>query len=329
MSLYLKNPNLNTILPDWPGNPFEKGRFQYTYKPFVLNNKNIWKWQLSKKPQKAAKKADTWRVPVVTDVSWLDTTRDFIVWLGHASFLIQVNGVRLLTDPVWYNIAVMPRLAPMPFDLEVFKRLDYVFISHDHRDHCDRKTLKKLAKISNFKVLTALKVGQVVQKWLPQTPIQEAGWFQVFDTDTTKIKLTFLPSQHWGRRWLHDFNHRLWGSLMIEWPSTEGVKRFYFGGDSAQGPHFDHIAALFPNIEYAALGIGAYAPDYVMQGVHTNPEEAFAAFKTLHAQYMIPMHYGTYDLSDEPISEPLTRLKTAAADTDALKILPIGKPLFI
>ena len=304
---YLNNPLLKTIKEDWKGNPFSDGRFQYVDQPFYNSYKKLLRWQLGGNPQRKEKRQDKWRASICDDYSVLNSKDDFIIWLGHASFLIQLNGIRLITDPVFYNLAILQRTIPLPFPVERIKKVDYLLLSHDHRDHCDKRSIQNLLKFNQPNILTPLKLTGVIKPWVGNTPIQEAAWYQVYKTEDKNLEITFLPSQHWCRRGLTDFNKRLWGSFMIQ----SGDKTIYFGGDSGMGPHFRAIGNTFVDIDYALLGIGAYAPPFMMQEIHTSPEEAMTAFQHLGAQKMIPMHYATYDLSDEPISEPYHRIQYA------------------
>jgi L-ascorbate metabolism protein UlaG (beta-lactamase superfamily) len=320
---YVKNPDLPFLIENWQGNPILKGEFQYVEAPFRPDLKDLWRWQTSRNPQRAEKKADTWRLPVLTDTSFLQGNDDILVWLGHASYFIRMNGVCIITDPVWYNIAILPRLAKMPFSVSDFPKIDYILLSHDHRDHCDKKTLQLIFKQHQPEILTAMEMSSVIKSWLPRnTKIQEAAWYQIYNIADKTLKISFLPSRHWCRRGLLDFNRRLWGSFMLE----ANGKTIYFGSDSSKSAHFEQVGKLFPTIDYAMLGIGAYSPDYMMRDVHTTPEEAYEAFQQLGAKTMLPMHYGTYDLSDEPISEPIRRLEACAKKED-YKILSIGEVL--
>ena len=309
---FIKNDELETILPDWKGNPFDGNEFQYIDKAFRPDFRKIFKWQFfGEKPQRKEKKQDKWRPVVREDISYLDRKDDFIVWLGHAVFLIQINGVKIITDPVFYNLAILPRFVKLPFDIRKLKGVDYVLLSHDHRDHCDKKSMTNLLKHNNAEVLTSLKMSDVIKKWVGGNPIQEAGWYQKYKTKAG-IEIIFLPSRHWCRRGLLDFNRRLWGSFIIRTKTTT----IYFGADSASGKHFQKIGQLFPSIDIAILGIGAYKPPIIMQDVHTSPSEAVEAFQQLGAKKMIPMHYGTYDLSDEPASEPYRFIQKSFEEKD-------------
>ena len=125
---YLYNKHLKTIKPDWKGNPFDGTEFQYTDRPFKPDWKVIFKMMLSSNPQAKAKRTDDWRPEVHFDTSYLNQKEDFIVWLGHASFLIQINGKRILTDPVFYNIALLKRFVLIPLELENLADIDYLIL---------------------------------------------------------------------------------------------------------------------------------------------------------------------------------------------------------
>lgn len=309
---YRYNPDLPFVRDDWPGNPFKDGVYQYLQDPFFPEWKTVFKMMTTPNPQGREKKADRWRIPVRRSTAWMnERERDFIVWLGHATFVIQFGGVRYITDPVLYNMPMVPRIVSPPYPATKITHIDYILISHDHRDHCDKKTIKELLRVNpQAKILTALGMDRTVRSWIKDTPMQMAGWYQQYDTPAHEPQLTFLPTRHWSRRGLLDFNRVLWGAFLFEYKGT----RHYFGGDSAYQWHFADTGARFPGIDVAMLAIGAYAPDYMMQGAHMNPEEAVTAWQELGANRMMPMHYGTYDLSNEPISEPLSRVKAAATN---------------
>ena len=297
---YLKNDKLEFVRPDWKGNPFVNHEFQYLGKSFRAEYSTLFRYMVRQNPQAKAKKSDKWRPEVYKKKDYLKGDEDFIVWLGHATFLIQLNGVRMITDPVFYDLPMLKRFVNIPFELSDLTEVDYVLLSHDHRDHCDKKSIQSFLKYNNSTILTSLKMTDVIDSWIGEANVQEAGWYQKYALQNEGIEIIYLPAQHWCRRGLTDFNRRLWGSFIIK---TE-KQTIYFGADSASGEHFQEIGKLFPDIDIAILGIGAYKPDFVMKAIHANPEEAKNAFDQLGAKRMIPMHYGTYDLSSEPISEP-------------------------
>ena len=309
---YLLNPEL-PVLPAvahrWHGNPFADGAFQYEQDPFEVAWSPLVRMLVSPNPQRAEKRADRWAPPVKPGLAYLeDRDRDWIVWLGHACFLLQLNGERYLTDPQLGDMPFIPRRVQPPFGYADLRGIDYLLLSHGHRDHVDEKCLRAIcANNSIRKILAPLRMTEVIGKWVGDTPVEEAAWYQQYRLPGTEVTVTFLPARHWCRRGLIDFNRRLWGSFMIETGDDAGSQTIYFGGDSAETPYWEEIGQLFQGIDVALLGIGAYQPEYMMRENHANPEEAFHGFRALGAKYWWPMHHGTYDLSNEPASEPILR----------------------
>jgi L-ascorbate metabolism protein UlaG (beta-lactamase superfamily) len=297
---YLSNPNLPIIKKGWKGNPVINGRFIDPNKRFDGSFSKVLKWKLNANEKEAEKKQDNWRVKVNDRSGFLDRKEDMIVWLGHASFFIQVDGIRIITDPVLYKLPLLSRFSGLPCSIDAFRNIDYVLLSHAHRDHCDIGSLRALYANSKFHLVTSLNTGKYVARFIPGLQYTEAGWYQQFKAKEAGLSLTFLPTQHWSNRFPWDTNQTLWGSFIIE-----GKHRtIYFGGDSAYCSYFSEVASLFPHIDYAMLGVGAYHPAFMMEDVHMNPQQAIQAFDDLGARHFIPMHYGTFDLADEPLGEP-------------------------
>jgi L-ascorbate metabolism protein UlaG (beta-lactamase superfamily) len=323
---YLLNPDLpvHAAKLDWRGNPIRDNEFQYLANPFRPAWGPIARMLITPNPQRAQKRADQWRPPVSPDLNYLkDRSANWIVWLGHASYLMQLNGLRFLTDPQLNDMPLVPRRVFPPFHYDELRGIDYLLLSHDHRDHVDGPCLRAICGNNAIrKILAPLRMSSVIEEWIGDTPIEEAAWYQEFDLADTGIRVHFLPARHWCRRGLTDFNRVLWGSFMVEVEVGAGAgaigtgkKTIYFGGDSAETPYWAEIGRLFPQIDLAMLGIGAYRPDYMMRSNHANPAEAFRGYRHLGAAYWWPMHHGTYDLSNEPASEPIlwaTRLMQEA-----------------
>lgn len=309
---HLKNNSLKTILPDWKGNPVINGRFIDPHKRFAGSFKKAVQWKLGGNEKAEEKKNDKWKLPVIRGNDFLKQTTDSIVWLGHASFFIQVKNVRILIDPLLGRISgLVPRLAALPCAPEDFTNINYVLLSHAHRDHADKYSLQRIfAQNPNAALLTSLNTGKLVSGWVNGLKYQEAGWYQQYNLLEQNLRITFLPTQHWSNRYMTDINKTLYGSFMIE---ADGLNIF-FNGDSGYCSYPKQIAELFPNIDIAMIGIGAYHPPLMMKDVHTNPEEAVEIFNDLRAKTLIPMHYGTFDLADEPIGEPLRWLKQLEKD---------------
>ena len=310
---YVCNENLTTIKPDWQGTPVdENNRFVNHEFPFLPQLSDLLKWQLSANPFKRAKQSDTKRLKVSDPTDFLNGAKDGVLWLGHASFFIRLNGVNILIDPVFGAPLLVKTLVDVPPPIDKISRADCVLISHDHRDHADETSIKQIAeKFPNARFYAGLRMDALLKDWVKvSNEIQTAGWFQQFKMPDETLKIYFLPTRHWARRGLFDTNERLWGAFVIQTKS----RTILFGGDSGYGSHYKDFAALFPEIDCAILGIGAYEPRWFMKANHANPADALQMFVDLKAKTMIPMHFGRFDLSDEPPSQPLELLNEKAAE---------------
>jgi L-ascorbate metabolism protein UlaG (beta-lactamase superfamily) len=299
----------------------------YGNKKDKLPMENLIRWMATPNPQRSEKKKDSFTPEVIHDNSFLSSAEDKIVWMGHSSFYIQLNGVKLLTDPVFYDITpFLKRKHPLPCSIGHFKNIDYILLSHGHRDHLDVSTLKKLSQQNpSVSVLCPLRFKKMLQS-IGFKHIQEAAWWQRYNVN--EIDITFLPAKHWNRRLLTDYNTTLWGSFAIQTKDSS----IYFAGDTGTGDHFKEIHKHFPAFNVCLMPVGAYKPKYVMEWAHTSPEDAVDAFNTLHGNTFVPMHYGTFDLSDEPASEPVKILKELKKEKKIkgdLEILKVGEPFIL
>jgi L-ascorbate metabolism protein UlaG (beta-lactamase superfamily) len=325
---HVKNENLPTIKAGWQGVPVDrKGRFVNHEHPFLPKILDLLKWRLSGNPQEEEKRNDKERLAVLDPTDFLSSEKDGILWLGHASFFVRINGKSILLDPVFGKPPLVKTFVDVPSPLEKIKKLDYVLLSHDHRDHCDEESIKQIAqKFPEAHFYGGLKMNELLKDWIPNET-QAAGWFQQFALPDEAVKIYFLPVRHWCRRGLFDTNERLWGGYVIQGAG----KTIYFSGDSGYGSHYGEIAELFPKIDYFLIGIGAYKPRWFMEPMHNSPEEALKAATDANAGTIIPMHFGRFDLSDEPPSEPLKLLKEKAQEmnlSDKIKALNINESLF-
>lgn len=224
-----------------------------------------------------------------------------VTWIGHASFLIQMEGVSLLIDPNWAKwLKVIKRLKHPGLHLHDLPAIDLVLVTHAHFDHLDRRTLREIA--SDQPIIVPFEVGNLVHD-LGFRSVHELGYWQSYQFGPLKITLT--PCHHWGARVLHD-DHRGFGGFVIE----AGGRSIFHCGDTAYFNGFKEIGQRH-NIEIALLPIGAYDPPSGRE-VHMNPEEAVGAFLDLNASKLVPMHYGSFRLSYEPLEEPPERLITCA-----------------
>lgn len=296
---FRKNDCLQMVNPHWRGNPTVKGKFfnrQHRWRPGIGS---VLKWRLSPNPQRKEKRSVKWN-PNVHFLRSLDgVVGNSLVWLGHNSFFLQVGGKRFMIDPVYNSIPFVKRRSPFPANPSIFQRIDYLLISHDHFDHLDKPSVARLfADNPRMKLFCGIGTGQLVKEWFPSMEVIEAAWYQQYREGD--LKLTFLPAQHWSKRGVNDGGERLWGAFMIE----AGGLVIYNSGDTGYAPHFGELPHLFPHIDYCMIGIGAYKPRWFMKPNHISPYDALTASADMKACLTIPMHYGTFDLSDEPLFDP-------------------------
>jgi L-ascorbate metabolism protein UlaG (beta-lactamase superfamily) len=235
--------------------------------------------------------------------------------VNHATVLIQLEGVNVLTDPVWSERAspvswAGPRRHRAPgIAFEDLPPIDIVVISHNHHDHCDKDTLVRLAQKHHPLFLGGLGTRALLADFGVGNAIDLDWWSE---KQFGKITVGFAPAQHWSGRSLGDRNNTLWGSFFIAGIGTEARKRsVYFAGDTGWGPHFKEVRERFGAPAVALLPIGAYAPAWFMHPHHTSPSEAVTAHQTLGAGQSYGIHWGTFDLSDEGEYQPAGELGLA------------------
>lgn len=254
-------------------------------------------------------------------------TFNSITWIGHATFLIQLNGMNILTDPVWSTfMGTTKRAVPNPIPIKSLPAIDYVIISHGHFDHLDFQSIKQVPGNPTYLVPAGLR-PLFIKKGYPAEAVFEFNWWEKWVGND--LTFTFTPAQHWVRRGLFDMNQSHWGGWVIE--SQE--KSVYFAGDSGYFNEFKKIKQTMQKIDYAILPIGAYEPEWFMELDHMQPEQAIEAFVDLEASVFIPMHYGTFRLADDTGPEALRRLEAYWQKKELLeeqkKVLPIGSTLWI
>jgi len=304
----IENPALRYIHPDFVEvkTPLDaSGRFMNFHSQFEPRFKDVMKWKRATNPFQAEKKMGMEGPKVAENFNWLNGNEDGIAWLGHACFFMRINGLNLITDPVFEKLSPFhKRYTSLPFHINELPEIDYILLSHNHRDHLSGKSLKRILKKSKeAKVLTGLKMGSLIRSLTGHKNLEEAGWYQVFSGLKNNLSISFMPAQHWAKRGLFDYNEHLWGAFVIQ---TEN-KTIYFSGDTGYNSHLKEVGDYF-NIDYCIIGIGAYQPEWFMKQNHISPKDALCAAKEMNAKKMIPMHYGCFDLSDEPVMEPLENL---------------------
>ncbi len=275
------------------------------------------------RPRRADVLADVPRLPVDrAPLPRVDAATVALTWAGHASWVVRIGGLTVLTDPVWSRriLATPPRVTPVGVPWERLPPVDAVVISHNHYDHLDAPTLRRLP------ARTALFVPAGLADWFRRrgfTRVTELDWWEAAVLDG--VRFDFVPAHHWSRRTLTDTCRSLWGGWVLTDP---GGQRVYFAGDTGYGHWFGEIGRRHRGVDVALLPIGAYEPRPLLRGVHTDPEEAVRACGDLGARVMAPMHWGAFLLSAEPPLEPLTRVlaawRAAGRPAGDLWDLPVG-----
>ncbi len=237
-----------------------------------------------------------------------------VTWIGHATLLVQMGHTSFLTDPIWSDRPspvsfVGPRRhVPPGVALDDLPPIDFVVVSHNHYDHLDLPTLEALARRSpETRFIVPLANGDTLRSEGIEN-VTELDWGE--STLIEGVRIHCLPAQHWSLRAFDGERRSLWAS----WAVVSEERRFYFAGDTGYFDGFARIAEALGPFDLAAVPIGAYEPRAMMRESHMNPEEAARAASDLDANRALAMHYGTFDLSDEPLDEPPKRFRAAAAE---------------
>ncbi len=266
---------------------------------------------------------DDYRPPVrAADAAALLGPAPALTWIGHATFLCRLGGKLLATDPLFSKriAGAVPRLVPPGLALEQAPPIDVVTVSHNHFDHLDLPSLRRIGP----KALYVVPLGNA--RYLERAGLRrvvELDWWQTHREDG--LEVTLVPAAHWSARSPFSRNEALWGGFVVRGP--EGA--LYHAGDTAYFDGFAEIGKRAGPIDWALLPIGAYAPRWFMKAQHMDPDEAGEAFLQLGARTCVAMHWGTFRLTDEPVAEPPERLRaffrTRGLPEERLWILDIGE----
>jgi L-ascorbate metabolism protein UlaG (beta-lactamase superfamily) len=250
-----------------------------------------------------------------------------ITWMGHSSVLIEIDGRRVLTDPIWgkrispFKHMGPKRFHPPPIPLENLPGLDAVIISHDHYDHLEKSAVLALAP-SGVRFYMPLGVGAHLEKWgVDPVQIVELDWWDSAETVAGDIQLVATPARHFSGRGL-SINKTQWASFVIKGPKN----RIFFSGDSGPFPGFEEIGDKYGPFQITLIKIGAY--DESWPYVHLNPEQALAAHATLKGELLMPIHWGTFNLAFHNWFDPPQRLLTAAAELSTRVAIPRPGQMF-
>lgn len=252
-----------------------------------------------------------------------DSDQPRLTWIGHASFLGSLGGSAFLIDPVFSSHAgvLYPRHTRPGVGIQELPEIDVVMVSHNHFDHLDLAALRAMPP--EVPVVVPIGMG----RWLRRRGrhhVIELGWWDAIDV--AGLTVTLVPGCHWSRRGVFDTNRSLWGGYVVE----GGGDSIYHAGDTAWFDGFAEIRDRFPNLLAALLPIGSYEPAWFMEHYHLNPEQAGRAFLELGARYLVPMHWGVFQLTDEPLAEPAERMRAwwrrrGTADGRRLALMALGE----
>lgn len=256
-----------------------------------------------------------------------------VTWLGHASCLITIAGISVLTDPIDGGIGnLMQRALPAPLPFGKLPHVDVIIISHNHRDHLDVVTLRSLA---HFNPIVLVPAGdKALVSSLGFHRVSELHWHEAMPIEVNrdskaKITFTFLPAKHWSGRGVLDINKSLWGSWLMQTQEHS----FYFAGDSAYDTHFSQIAHTYGPPDVVLMPIGPEEPRNLMAHSHVGVEEALNAFDDLNATHFLPIHWGTFPLGNDHYDDPINKLKNLwfqkARLNKKLHLVPAGRTIFL
>lgn len=304
-------PALRAQHPPYFAQPERHLRFENPWKhPPLPGFSSVLKWKLESNPLRpAGYRPRLWPATAQAMADFEQLSGSRIFWIGHASFLYEIDGTRVVVDPVFGKAGgIVRRVIPAAARAEELGEVSAVLITHGHHDHLDPGSLKQLARCNKDRVVFVVPKG--LAQALPKEcrPVVELGWWQF--VEVAGLKLHLVPAQHWHQRSLFDKNRGLWGGYVVE-----GSHRIYHSGDTGYFEGFRAIGQAFPSIDAACLPLGAYEPTWMMSTQHMGPGDSLRAFHDLGATHFVGMHWGTFDLSNEPLDAGAIWLEDTLQET--------------
>ena len=248
---------------------------------------------------------------------------NYVIWVGHSTFLIKKSGVTILTDPIFSERASPlknfgpKRLIPPALQIKDIPKIDFVTISHNHYDHLDTRSLKEISALHSDAIFLVPSGDLRLLKKNKIDNVYEFDWWESFKVKN--FEFTFTPVQHWSKRALFDRNKSLWGGWYIKHDDYS----MYHAGDTGYSDDFVETRLRLGAPKYAFIPIGAYDPEWFMSDSHVNPEEAVKIMLDLKAEKGFGMHWATFTLTDEDTIEPKIRLKNATSNLNNLDFISL------
>lgn len=308
-----KNPHYDPAKPH-----HTPAGFQNNYPHSHPSRLDFWRWAVQRRLAGLPKPPTQDLSPAAPDLDFLfaDSEETAVTWIGHATVLLRMGGLNILTDPHFseraspLSWAGPRRWQPPGVALADLPRIDLVLISHNHYDHLDLASVRALAEQHGGPPLFLVPLG--IKQWVHRNVPKARGHVLDFDWwDRREIPgatVHFVPAQHWSQRALGDRNRTLWGGWVVQQPDFV----FYFAGDMGYSRDALDIGERFGGFDLAAIPVGAYEPRWFMRNQHVNPEEAVQVHKDVRARQSLGIHWGTFQgMTDEPLDQPIADLESA------------------
>lgn len=314
-----------------PAHHTEDGFRNPHLKPLSKNPFTYWRMRLFGDEEFADYESNVHKIPVVDKVADLKKPAQsvHVTWLGHSSFLVQKEDINILTDPILSNraspfsFAGPKRLPAKPISYDDLPKIDLVVISHNHYDHLDIETIRTLGDTPLY--LVPLKLKQwFIDAGIAADRVREFDWWD--KAQFGRVKVTATPSQHWSARGLFDRGKTLWAA----WHFAIDDFSMWFAGDTGYNPiQFKEIGQKMGPVDLAMIPIGGYAPRWFMKRHHINPDEAIKIHNEIKSSLSLGMHWGTFQLTAEPIDQPKSLLdkavKSGALNAGKFVTMAIGE----